>query len=484
MRLTRKLFVPTFVLSTCVWSLATTTSADWNQWRGSQRDGVARQSPDLITSLPDDGLEPLWVSGPVPSGGDGGWGSPVVADGKVYLFAHSKEKVRELGEREFPWLPPDKRVGMSDEEYEEYEKKRRDEDEERAKAFAYREFVYCLDAETGEEVWTNRSESVYTRFPQSGSPTVLGGKVYILGAGRLVRCFDAETGDETWSSRLPGEFRDEYMQSSIVVDGKHVIVMADHLFGLEAESGDILWEGDAEATHGTHSSPVLWTGETKNYVIVNVRGGRTACFDPVDGSEKWSVKSGAGHSTPVVVGDRLITYGNNRAAGVRCYALSDDGAEELWKYRGIQDKGSSPVVVDGYVYVQGETRIACVDLETGEAAWSDYLDLSQAQYSSPIAADGKVYYAYGTLTCLRASPEEFDPLYVASFDESHLMAGEETFRRILKIDAEAENSAEAEELMQKHVGRHGTLRCTSPAISDGLLVVRMKDSIVCYDLRG
>ena len=484
MQFPRKLFLSACVLSVCTTSAPVEAFADWNQWRGSHRDGVARQSPELMTALPEDGLQPVWVSSTIPNGGNGGWGSPVVADGKVYLFAHSKEKIRELGERKFPWLPPDKRVGMTDEEYAEYEVNRRDEDEERAKAFVFRELVYCLDAATGEEVWTNRSDSVYTRFPQSGSPTVLNGRVYILGAGRLVRCFDARTGDEVWSSRLPGDFRDEYMQSSIVVDGDSVVVMADRLFGLNTADGEILWEGDPESTKGTHSSPVIWSTDTRNYVIINLRGGRTACFDPVDGSELWSVESGAGHSTPVVVGNRLLTYGNDRATGVRCYAITPEGAEELWKYRGIKDKGSSPVVVDGYVYVQGETRMACVDLESGEAAWSDYLDLSQAQYSSPIAADGKVYYAYGTLTCLRATPAELQTLYVASFDESHLMGSEETFRRALNIDEVAENSDEAEKLMQQHVGRHGTLKCTSPAISDGLLIVRMNNAIVCYDLRG
>ena len=95
-----------------------------------------------------------------------------------------------MAEMQFPWLPPDQRVGMSDEQYKEYEIKRRDEDEQRASAFAFREFIFCLDAETGEEVWTSRSDSVYTRFPQSGSPTVLHGKVYILAPSLIKVAFE------------------------------------------------------------------------------------------------------------------------------------------------------------------------------------------------------------------------------------------------------------------------------------------------------
>ena len=73
--------------------------ADWNQWRGDGRDGVAAVSPELIEQLPDEGLEPVWVSQPIQSARDGGWGSPVVAGGMVYLFAHIREQLRELGER-------------------------------------------------------------------------------------------------------------------------------------------------------------------------------------------------------------------------------------------------------------------------------------------------------------------------------------------------------------------------------------------------
>lgn len=455
--------------------------ADWNQWRGSDRDGVAEDAPPLIEELPEDGLQPLWVSRRIKSARDGGWGSPVVADGRVFLFAHTREQVRDIGERQYPWLPPEDRVGMTDEEYQEYERKRRDEDEQRAKAFEFREFVYCFDAETGEEIWTNRSDSLYTRFPQSGSPTVLDGRVYILGAGRIVRCLDAETGEDLWDARLPGEFRDEYMQSSVALVDDVAVVMADYLFGLDAATGEIVWEGDPEATRGTHSSPVVWEADGRSYVIVNLRGGWTGCFDASNGEEQWRVESGAGHSTPVVVGDRLVTYGSSRAQGVRGYALSASGAEELWKYRGIQDKGSSPVVLDGHVFVQGETRVACIDLETGEAEWQDYMDLASAQYSSPIAADDKVFYAYGTLLCFRATPEGFQPLYDARFDAEHFMAGEETFLELL--DLENAGVEEAERRMQRHVGRHGTLKCSTPAISDGRLYVRMQDALACYDLR-
>ena len=191
----------------------------WTQWRGNDRNGVASDSPSLLSSLPEDGLKATLISEPIGSGkNEGGWGSPVVvnfpgdttAEQRVYLFTHRRVQIADQPEKKFPWLSPDKRVGMSDAEYAEYEVKRRDEDEAIAKAFVFRETIYCLNAADGQEIWKNENDSVYTRFPQSGSPTVVDGRLYIMGAGGHVRSVDALTGKSIWKVRLPVSFRDEF----------------------------------------------------------------------------------------------------------------------------------------------------------------------------------------------------------------------------------------------------------------------------------
>ena len=63
-------------------------AADWNQWRGPGRDGTAAASPPLAESWPKAGPVKLWQSEKIPSNNAGGLGSPVVADGKVYLYAN------------------------------------------------------------------------------------------------------------------------------------------------------------------------------------------------------------------------------------------------------------------------------------------------------------------------------------------------------------------------------------------------------------
>src|SRR5687767_14334266 len=64
-------------------------ASDWPEWRGPNRNGAAPTSPPLISALPTLGLKPAWKSENLPSGG---WGSPIVADGRVYLFVHYRSQ--------------------------------------------------------------------------------------------------------------------------------------------------------------------------------------------------------------------------------------------------------------------------------------------------------------------------------------------------------------------------------------------------------
>ena len=475
------------LISLFVVSTSPLAAADWRQWRGAHRDGVATDSPPLINRFPDSGLTPVWLSEEhVPSARSGGWSSPVVANGRVIIFTHQRSKVatEELPPARFPYLAPNKRTGMTAEEYEEYEQNRRDEQEQRSRNYRFDEVVYAFDAGTGKTVWKNEQVSVYTRFPQSGSPAVVDGRIYLLAAGRQARCLDEKTGTNLWQTKLPGEFRDEFLQSSFVVVDGVAVVLANRVFGLDALTGKVLWASEEE-TGGNHTSPVVWNSGKRNHVLVNLRDD-TCCLDAASGKELWRVRSEGGQATPIVFGDLLITYGNSRKKGLRCFQLAEDGAEHRWTYQGTGDPGGSPVLVDGHVYVQGEKRLACVDIASGKARWLTTLDVERPRYSSLIAADGKIFYSFDSVLCFAADPEEFTQLVNAKIDADGLLADEQVFRKVLNID-ELEKTSEgqkaAEKLWRQKFGHSGPLSCCTPAIVDGRMFLRLQDRVACYDLR-
>src|SRR4051812_39824815 len=111
----------------------TPVSADWPQWRGPQRDGVDADSPALLRDLPEKGLKALWLNKEVTREGRGeGWSSPVVAGNRVFFFSHNSGKKEE--------------------------------------------YLFCLSAETGEEIWRKKISSASTKTQQSGTPAVSSGR--------------------------------------------------------------------------------------------------------------------------------------------------------------------------------------------------------------------------------------------------------------------------------------------------------------------
>ena len=261
------------------------------------------------------GLKPLWITATdIPSARSGGWSSPVVAQGRVYLFTHHKVKVGsgKLAKTQFPYLPPEKRTGMTPEEYEAYERQRRNEQETRSKFYRFDEILYCLDAKNGKTIWTNKRTSSYTRFPQSGSPAVIGNSILLLGAGRLARCINATDGSDRWQTKLPGEFRDQHMQSSFAVIDQVAVVLCGNLYGLNLPDGKVLWKAGDSESRQFHSSPAIWNSSEGPRVIVNIDGRETLCADPLSGKVSWTIRSEANHSTPIVLGNRLLTYGSSR----------------------------------------------------------------------------------------------------------------------------------------------------------------------------
>ncbi len=85
------------ILAVMLVLVASARAADWPQWRGPARNGIAPASPALLEEFPKEGPKKLWASEAIPGGGTGGYGSCAVAGGKVYLYVNrSYESPRRI----------------------------------------------------------------------------------------------------------------------------------------------------------------------------------------------------------------------------------------------------------------------------------------------------------------------------------------------------------------------------------------------------
>ena len=64
---------------------------DWPQYCGPGRDGIVPAGPKLLEEWPKEGPPLLWKSDLIPGWTQGGCAGPVVADGRVFVYATAKK---------------------------------------------------------------------------------------------------------------------------------------------------------------------------------------------------------------------------------------------------------------------------------------------------------------------------------------------------------------------------------------------------------
>jgi len=501
-------------------------AADWGQWRGPERNGIVAESPPLLDALPKGGPKLVWKSERILGGGGGGYGSVVVARGKVYVYSNWKYRVPfetrtiDAGVLErLGWsseMPEDLRAKIESARLSEERAKtpakelRRwindwmgkniPKEQRKFRRYAYRrlslgeravpaevltkaaavantpfenqavldrwydaqgiepkwrkeisKFVatsrpsaydrfFCLDAATGKTIWKKEYPGRHYVHSCSSTPCIARGCCYVQGSDGYAYCFDADTGREIWRVKTKAAPR-RYTASSFVVQDGVAVLLGGPLTGFDPETGAIVWT--QPTVRSDYASAAYWRHGGKTYLVCN--GAReTVCFEAKTGKILWRVPGG-GWSTPAVVGDRMVVFTNNRRVGLIAYALSVEGARKLWSIP-FTDRGASPVIFGGHVYVvggRGAARAKCIALETGKVMWDQ--KVRNTEIASPVAVDGKILVAVGTnLSMFRATPDPYTSL------------GEANLRLVT---------------------------CISPAVAEGRVYLRQNEAVVCYDLK-
>jgi outer membrane protein assembly factor BamB len=165
---------------------------------------------------------------------------------------------------------------------------------------------------------------------------------------------------------------------------------------------------------------------------------------------------------------------------------ADKQPEMVWRFQRAADSGSTPVVRGDAVFVQGEKRLAKVRLSDGDTLWQTTMKISNPRYTSLIAAGDQLFFGWEGLLSFKADGDKFEQLYEAKVDSEGVLIGTSDLRSKLQLDqiaAETDGLAKSEKLWQQNAVKSGPLACSTPALSDGRMVIRLRDAVVCFDLR-
>jgi outer membrane protein assembly factor BamB len=413
----------------------TAVAADWPQWRGPDRTAISNET-GLLREWPKDGPTREWT---VKNLG-GGYGSPSVADGKIYG------------------------VGKID----------------------GKEYVWCLNEKDGSEVWKKEFASPksvgYDEGPRC-TPTYhkdakLGAVVYAVGVSGDLVCVKADTGEKVWSKNYGKDFGGRMMSGwgyceSPLVDGDKLICTPGSdsaaVVALKAATGEVVWKAAVPKCGGSGYSSVVkaTVGGVPMYITLLGTSAGVVAVHADTGKLLWQYNRVANRTAnipTVIAKDDLVWcstgYGDGGSALLKLTADGSDKvtAKEVKYYdSSFQNHHGGMILVGDYVYFganHGQGYPACAEFKTGEKKYKLSKGLGGGNGSAAIAyADGMLYYRYqnGQVVLLNATPNE---------DE-------------LKVSGSFKVPEQSRAAQWAH-----------PVIANGKLYIRDQDKLHCYNIKA
>lgn len=414
---------------------STRPGADWPTFLGPTRDGVSTEK-GILTSWPKAGLKKLWDCDL-----GQGYAPPVVADGKLYHFDRFGDAAR----------------------------------------------LTTRNAETGEFLWKyeypTEYEDQYGYDPgPRACPVVDGDRVYLHGADGILACVST-TGKEVWKVDTKAKYhvhQNFFGAGSVplVVDDLLIVPLGGSPKGAKPfDFRDVKGDGSgfvafdkktgAEKYKSTdelasYSSPVLTELHGKKTVVYFARAALVG-IDPTNGKERfrfpWRAKSleSVNAANPVVVGNQILVTECYEKGAALVEITPDFKAKEVWSdkdpdkdEKSLMAHWSTPVLDGKYVYgCSGrhtpEGDIRCVELATGAVKWKQTKTyrVTFTKIDGHILALGED----GTLTLFKPNPDKFERV--------------EQWKEVPELEYPC---------------------WAPPVVSHGLLYLRGKGKLACYEL--
>ncbi len=231
----------------------------------------------------------------------------------------------------------------------------------------------CLDAQSFEIIW-KRDDMPCWHYRGASSSPVLFKELVILtfdGADQQYHiALNKKTGRTVWRTERSAIWNDEHVENQMVKDGD--------------------WRK-------AHSTPLIVErgGKARLYSV----GAKAAyAYDPSTGKELWRIDHGAYSAAPrpLYFNDHVI-FVTGFSRGAQMVSVKTGGKGVVtdthiqWSNKSPFPKYSSPVVVDGLIYMAlDDSFLVCLDAETGETVWKERV--GGKFRACPIYADGHLYF--------------------------------------------------------------------------------------------
>ena len=218
------------------------------------------------------------------------------------------------------------------------------------------------------------------------TPTIDGDRLYCESPIGNVACLDAKTGDEIWSLNILEEFEGENIKwalsESLILDGDRLICCPfgkkASLVALDKMTGKVVWTAESTGDQAGYGTPalveyeglrMLLTMNAKAVVGVCADSGELLFRHPHETKYDVNVLIPVFHEGQVFVSSG---YG----AGSQMIKLTVDGrkvvAEQVWETEDMDNHHGGVILLDGCIYgTDSRASWVCLDWKTGETKWKE-----------------------------------------------------------------------------------------------------------------
>jgi outer membrane protein assembly factor BamB len=252
------------------------------------------------------------------------------------------------------------------------------------------EYVFAFALNGGQKAWEfeiGRSYSNSYGDGPRGTPTVDGDKVYAQSAHGDVACLDAKTGQAVWTKNVlrdhGGSVPGWGICESVLIDGDRLVCTPGGngatVVALHKGTGEVVWKGKTpQGESAGYASPIVIDVDgVRQYVQFTSRG--TVSFRAEDGEFLWrddgAANGTANCSTPVFADDMVFSASGYGKGGAMVRLVSRGGetrATPGYQTKDLKVHHGGLVLLNGHVYGSNDPGVlTCLELKTGRVKWTN-----------------------------------------------------------------------------------------------------------------
>ena len=251
------------------------------------------------------------------------------------------------------------------------------------------ELVTAYELTTGRRLWAHADLTHYrTTIAGEGpraTPTVIGDRVFTLGANGRLNCLTLAEGRLVWARQVTEDAGSEvpewgYAGSPLYLEGRLIVSGGGRedrsLLAYDAATGAVVWAGGS-APAGYSSPVAVELAGVRQVLSFNSR--RISAHAPDTGVVLWEYPWGAGHphvALPVVVGTNRVVFSSGYGVGAELLEVrreSDGGwaAVRVWRSIRLKAKFANFTARGDFLYGLDDGVLACVALADGALGWKE-----------------------------------------------------------------------------------------------------------------